>query len=789
MKGFGTDIDDPMSEVLVHILLWLRVVSLLRFKSICKSWYHLIQNSDFVAQHHRLLHYRINSTSFKEGNGNLIFLGVPKCLNNEHPSYACLLSADKSRPLDLPITEDPFQYHSVEMVASCNGIICLRQYRTICLWNPATKQATNLPSLPVVPVHLRFFIGFGFDAKSNDYKLICFSLALDDGVHVDSIHVYSSKSDFWRIIENDSLHGVYIYSELRTPYRSEVYCCLGSSVHGGSPAIYTFDFGNEVFGSIPLPDSVATAESSCQKLAIIRETIACIHRLRNYYADTPKSCHVEIWMLNDYEIKESWSKLYSIGPSRDWHWVMGFSMNGDFLLFQDDKRLCLYDLVSQDTMHLPVDVCCEFDVVVYEESLISIKRGYGTASRVTLPDHTERMLMSQLMPDNNIICGVDIPHDVVVHILLWLPVVSVMRFMSVCKSWHSLIRSSDFVAQHLRCHHHDDNNFILLTRSPNYYQLFEDPSHLSRSVSCACLLSANKFELLDFPYDYEYWGYGCLNILASCNGIICLQHAEYPYIYLWNPATKQFKAIIEEPWDRCHEGKEFSVGFGFDVNTNDYKVVQFNSSFKSNIGLYSLSTDSWKVIDWKVIDDKLIDGSVGFRTGILTPFQGGIFCWLVDGSSTMILSFDFSNEVFGTIQLPDITNSYYYSKLAIVRENIACLVIDDESEAGHWHGELWVLNEYGSGIQESWTKLYKIGPFPEDCCWLMVYSQKNGDFIMLVKNGQLCLCNLVTGETKNLHVQGPKELASGYDAVLYKESLISITRGHHIMSSSFPSAI
>ncbi|KAL5702682.1 hypothetical protein ACHQM5_027866 [Ranunculus cassubicifolius] len=778
-------LDDPMSEVLVHILLWLPVVSLLRFKSVCKSWYCLIQNSDFVSQHHRL-HYRRNPTSFKEGNGNLIFYGVPRCLNNEHPSYACLLSADKSRPLDLPITNDPFQYHSVEMVGSCNGIICLRQFRTICLWNPATKQATNLPSLPVVPVDRRFFIGFGFDVKYNDYKLICFSLALDDGVHADSIHVYSSRSDFWRIIENASVPGGYISSELTTPYRSEIYCCLGSS-----PAIYTFHFGTEAFGSIPLPDSVATAESSSQKLTIRRENIACIHRLINYCADTPKSCRVEIWMLKDYEIKESWSKLYTIGPCRDWYWVIGFSMNGDFLLFKEDKRLCLYDLVSQDTLHLPVEVDCKFEVVVYEESLISIKRGNCTASRVTLPDHTERMLMSQLMPDNNIICGVDIPHDVVVHILLWLPVVSLLRFMSVCKSWHSLIMSSDFVAQHLRRHHQDDK-FIVVTRNPNCYQLFEDPSHLSRSVSCACLLSANKFELLDFPYDYDYWGYGCLHILASCNGIICLQHAEYLYVYLWNPATKQFKAIVEEPSDRDHKVDEFSAGFGFDAKTNDYKVVQFKSCFESDrsssdILLYSLSTDSWKVLDRKVIDDNFTDGRVGFGTGILTPFQGGIFCWLVYGSSTMILSFDFSNEVFGTIQLPEITNSSYYTKLAIVRENIACLVIDDESEAGHWHGELWVLNEYGAGIQESWTKLYKIGPFPEDCCWLMVYSQKDGDFIMLVKNGQLCLYNLVTGGTKNLHVQGPKQLDHyGYEAVVYKESLVSI---RNIMSISFPSEI
>ncbi|KAL5702810.1 hypothetical protein ACHQM5_027978 [Ranunculus cassubicifolius] len=619
MKGTCKDVDDPMSEVLVHILLWLPVVSLLRFKSVCKSWYYLIQNSDFVSQHHRFLHYRRNPTSFKEGNGNLIFLGIPECLNNEDPSYACLLSADKSRPLDLPITNDPFQYHSVEMVGSCNGIICLRQFRTICLWNPATKQATNLPSLPVVPVHRQFFIGFGFDVKYNDCKLICFSLALDDGVHADRIYVYSSRSDLWRIIENDSLPGGYIYSELGTPYRSEVYCCLGRSDYiDRAKTILTFDFGTEAFGSIPLPDSIATAESSSQKLTIIRENIACIHRLKNFYADVPKSCRVEIWMLKDYEIKESWSKLYTIGPCRDWYWVIGFSMNGDFLLFKEDKRLCLYDLVSQDTLHLPVEVDRKFEVVVHEESLISIKRGNCTTSRVTLPDQTERTFMSQLMPDNNNICGVDIPDDVIVHILLWLPVVSVLRFMSVCKSWNSLIRSSDFVSQHLR---RQDDNIILLTQSPNYYQLFEDSSHLSRSISCACLLSANKFELLDFPYDDNDWGYGHLNILASCNGILCLQHTEYLYVYLWNPATKQFKAIVEAPSDRYHKGNEVSVGFGFDVKSNDYKIVRFTSCFESDrsssdIRLYSLGTDSWKVIDWKVIGDKFTDGSVDIFSGI-----------------------------------------------------------------------------------------------------------------------------------------------------------------------------
>ncbi|KAI3916432.1 hypothetical protein MKW92_010049, partial [Papaver armeniacum] len=38
--------------------------------------------------------------------------------------------------------------------------------------------------------------------------------------------------------------------------------------------------------------------------------------------------------------------------------------------------------------------------------------------------------------------------DLLIEILLWLPVVSLLRFKAVCKYWRSIIESSDFIHRH-----------------------------------------------------------------------------------------------------------------------------------------------------------------------------------------------------------------------------------------------------------------------------------------------------------------------------------------------------
>ncbi|CAL5336658.1 unnamed protein product [Camellia sinensis] len=42
-----------------------------------------------------------------------------------------------------------------------------------------------------------------------------------------------------------------------------------------------------------------------------------------------------------------------------------------------------------------------------------------------------------------------IPNELIIEILVRLPVQSLLRFTSVCKSWHSLITNPSFITKHL----------------------------------------------------------------------------------------------------------------------------------------------------------------------------------------------------------------------------------------------------------------------------------------------------------------------------------------------------
>ncbi|KAI3903336.1 hypothetical protein MKW98_031990, partial [Papaver atlanticum] len=42
-----------------------------------------------------------------------------------------------------------------------------------------------------------------------------------------------------------------------------------------------------------------------------------------------------------------------------------------------------------------------------------------------------------------------LPQDIIFQILIWLPVQSLLRFKSVCRSWYALIRSSHFIQRHI----------------------------------------------------------------------------------------------------------------------------------------------------------------------------------------------------------------------------------------------------------------------------------------------------------------------------------------------------
>ncbi|PIA59855.1 hypothetical protein AQUCO_00400613v1 [Aquilegia coerulea] len=375
--------------------------------------------------------------------------------------------------------------------------------------------------------------------------------------------------------------------------------------------------------------------------------------------------------------------------------------------------------------------------------------------------------------DNDIV-----PVDIVFQILLWLPVVSLVRFKSVCKSWYSLIQSSRFVSQHKdkdkdKDKSSNDNLVVMLPGA-------------GRSINFKVLYSCNKYqtyENLDLP---EYFKNKDLDIrwsnMICCDGIICLLHFQWD-VSLWNPATKQFRILPRSPLPlpQIAHGHFMFIGFGFDVKTNDYKVIRFafyaSGSSKSGynqIEVYSLNNNSWKTLDFVLpINFVISDPKMPYHNG---GRRGQIYCWMGSGydqsgtGTIHILTFDFSKEIFGTIPLPsDPTFQFRRMRLVILREKLATITGVDKlsSDIDTWHYQIWVMNEFG--VRESWTKLYRVGPFS--------FSQpigfpKNEDLLLLVKDQrQLCLYDPVTQQINNVPAQ---DSSLKVQAAVYKESLLSV---------------
>ncbi|KAJ0806736.1 putative F-box domain-containing protein [Helianthus annuus] len=154
--------------------------------------------------------------------------------------------------------------------------------------------------------------------------------------------------------------------------------------------------------------------------------------------------------------------------------------------------------------------------------------------------------------------------DVVEQILIELDVKDLIRFKTVCKSWHSLITSPRFVNRHLiRSYNKDRNN--------------------------------NEIGHRKIGLGYTYPG----RLVGSSNGLICFAssslYADVKFSVA-NPLTREVTQLRNSPW------KDFLScscwGFGYDSSIDDYKVIVGveGATHKTCFKVLSLKSNAWKVI-------------------------------------------------------------------------------------------------------------------------------------------------------------------------------------------------
>ncbi|KAH0719963.1 hypothetical protein KY290_004878 [Solanum tuberosum] len=344
-------------------------------------------------------------------------------------------------------------------------------------------------------------------------------------------------------------------------------------------------------------------------------------------------------------------------------------------------------------------------------------------------------------------CLANSPEDIVKEILVRCPVKSLLRFKCVCKNWCTLIKTPEFVQQHLKNHtppklliydngdiDDDDDDLSITLISEEHPRRFIGMKQLFGSV------------------DGLFFMVGEIDREVSCA--------------LWNPATREVKPLhLPIPVATIHDSPVF--GFGLDPLTYDYKVVYFhmNNLCEHYASVYSCSRDLWRIFKPKIPYFTDVKHAFG------TAYLNGTYYWLLIGgrhSNYTILLFDFGSEMFKEIEGPGHQSvDTNMLGLMLVDSSIAILNLNPRTVFAY---DIWVMIQPGV-----WNKLVTFQ------CFFRIKSCFDSSLILATKDSQLVSYDVRTNKTRHLGFQHlglrkDAEYDGGCGVFYYKESLVKIKR-------------
>ncbi|KAJ9686663.1 hypothetical protein PVL29_015507 [Vitis rotundifolia] len=346
--------DDVPCDLMRLIFTKQRPEDLVVSMCVCKSWRAIIRDSSFVYMH--LKHCR--RTALTDHNASLIVDGAH---NYDAFQFSMRFSEEFSGHQHCRIIFDNL-YYSVE--TSCDGLVLLSATgcrQKMLLWNPAIRKFKLIPVSGIRnllhcrtgfrPVHEQqvLVVGFGCIECTNkyDYKIVqVLYYFSDDAFQHSYVTVYSLWSNSWRRIRatppcytNVNVSNAFVNEAVHWRAESSADCWV----------IMAFDLREEVFREIPLPDHHHDYYSMYWYIAVFEELLSVVL----HYQNQEGYDFVEIWVMKEYRVVDSWSKLFVVGPTR-FLYPLGYMKNRRVLLESRFEKLVIYHPNyghRQDVMH------------------------------------------------------------------------------------------------------------------------------------------------------------------------------------------------------------------------------------------------------------------------------------------------------------------------------------------------------------------------------------------------------------------------------------------------------
>lgn len=371
-------------DVIVEIVLRLPVKSLLRFRTVSKSWYGYISSRDFIQMHRQQPHHekllRVSdrgprdtpTISFFSLDQKTTTIIVDEEIDEIEEINFELSSSSSSVVIDLPFPFSPDD--EVRIVGSCNGLLCVHFNRSssIILWNPATRKYKFFESPDCVSFYSDPFfpnIMLGFVPQTNDYKVIKVpSSSRKESNSNRKVWVYSLNSNSWEEIGADILRGLLPKGGSAVTLNGCLYWMSYNNDENGLDIITCFDLYNHVFRRIKLPGLGTVSILTIQKLMILN---GCLSML----IDSGRVNHYEVWMMTKQQgAAESWTKQFVFSPFSKLARPVGSWRKGELLFdFPYGLSLVSYNPSTKRIRSFQRrSLAGRFKVINYVESLESV---------------------------------------------------------------------------------------------------------------------------------------------------------------------------------------------------------------------------------------------------------------------------------------------------------------------------------------------------------------------------------------------------------------------------------
>ncbi|KAF7813728.1 F-box/kelch-repeat protein [Senna tora] len=280
----------------------------------------------------------------------------------------------------------------------------------------------------------------------------------------------------------------------------------------------------------------------------------------------------------------------------------------------------------------------------------------------------------------------NLPEDILVNILLFLPLKSLLRFKSVSKKWRSIISDPHFANFHFQSSSSLSHRLLHIVDS-QVGSVDLDSSFFDRSAVFELHLPNNV------P-PHEIWG--------SCRGFVLLHDFHSSNFIMLNPFTGSYRRFPNSP--KPSELCPFICGFGYDAYTDDYLVVQAaNLTYDTDefdVEFFSMKANSWT----KIADRTNFPYSNGYDQTIVGTFLNGAIHWLVGrryASVQLLIRFNLRERNFMEMPLPDgFESGFHFSCLVTLGGCLSICKINDSDKTAN----IWSMKEYG--VKSSWTKSF-----------------------------------------------------------------------------------